>query len=477
MTRHLFVDYINSGFPAIMLITHEYDRAEEIIRTAGPWETLAWDCVRGIRIAGGNKVVSELLNPVEAIKYIEGKRNIVLICHNLHLFLNDLELLQNLQIVLPQYKSLGLCLVGLSPVLALRTELEKLFVVADLPLPASAELIRIQAELGGPALKPKAQAASAGKGLTEFEAEGAFALSLYRKNDFDAAEISQVKEQLIRKSGILECYPASPASELGGLDVLKEYIAERAKAFRPDSTLPRLKALLLVGIPGCGKSLVCKTVSSFLGWPLIRLDIGALKGSLVGESERRFREATRIIDAIGEAVVWVDEIEKQFAGVRSEGRLDAGVMAAMFSHWLTWMEETTAPFLVMATANNIGGMPPEFLRAGRFDKIWFVDLPNQAEREEILRIFNTRYGTDIPADYARKTDGFSGAEIEAFVREACFVDPETALGGIRPLGEIMRTEIENIRTWAKARAQWANRSESLPQSLQPERRSIRQGLK
>jgi SpoVK/Ycf46/Vps4 family AAA+-type ATPase len=137
------------------------------------------------------------------------------------------------------------------------------------------------------------------------------------------------------------------------------------------------------------------------------------------------------------------------------------------------MEETTAPVLVMVTANDLSGMPPEFLRAGRFDKIWFVDLPNQAEREEILRIFNTRYGTDIPADYARKTDGFSGAEIEAFVREACFVDPETALGGIRPLGEIMRTEIENIRTWAKARAQWANRPELSP----PERRSIRQALK
>jgi SpoVK/Ycf46/Vps4 family AAA+-type ATPase len=233
--------------------------------------------------------------------------------------------------------------------------------------------------------------------------------------------------------------------------------------------LPRLKALLLAGVPGCGKSLVCKTVSSFLGWPLIRLDIGALKGSLVGESERRFREATRIIEAIGEAVVWVDEIEKQFAGVKSEGRLDAGVMSAMFSHWLTWMEETTAPVLIMATANDISGMPPEFLRAGRFDKIWFVDLPTLEEREEILAIFNSRYGTGLAADYALKMDGFSGAEIEAFVREACFVDAETALGGIRPLGEIMRTEIENIRNWAKTRAQWANKPEAAPS----ERRSIR----
>jgi hypothetical protein len=473
MAKHLFIDYINSGFPAIMLITHEYERAEEIIRSAGSWETLAWDCIRGVRVAGGTKVVTELLNPVAAVKYIDGKRNVVLICHNLHLFLNDIELIQTLQIVLPQYKSLGLCLVSLSPVFSLRTELEKLFVVDDLALPALDELMKIQEDLGGSAIPPRPQAASVAKGLTEFEAEGAFALSLYRKKGFDSTEIAQVKEQLIRKSGVLECYPASPTNELGGLDVLKEYITERTKAFQPGSLLPRLKALLLVGIPGCGKSLVCKTVSSFLGWPLIRLDIGALKNSLVGESERRFREATRIIDAIGEAVVWVDEIEKQFAGVHSKGQLDAGVMSAMFSHWLTWMEETTAPILLMATANDISGMPPEFLRAGRFDKIWFVDLPNLAEREEILTIFNTKYGTDIPAEYASKTDGFSGAEIEAFVREACFVNAETALGGIRPLGEIMRTEIENIRNWAKTRAQWANRPESLSQSLPPDRRSIR----
>jgi SpoVK/Ycf46/Vps4 family AAA+-type ATPase len=459
MGSHTFIDYINAGFPAVMLITHEYDRAERIVQSSGPWETFAWDCIRGIRVAGQPGVLDEIINPVDAVKWIKGKRDSVLICHNLHLFLNDPELIQTIQVLMPQYKSTGICLIGISPTVSLRPELEKLFVVDDLPLPDEKELLGIQKDLGRSKIAPDRQAVCAAKGLTEWEAEGAFALSLYRTRNFQAKEISRIKEQLIRKSGVLECYPPVSMHELGGLATLKKYLAIRANAFQPDSTLPRLKAMLLAGVPGCGKSLVCKTVSSMFHWPLIRIDIGMLKGSLVGESEKRLREATRIIDAIGEAVIWIDEIEKQFAGVKSGGMLDGGVMSAIFSYWLTWMQETTAPVLIMATANDISGMPPEFLRAGRFDKIWFVDLPTLSEREEILHILNKRYRMDIAADYAARLDGFSGAEMEAFVKNACFNDVETALQEVSPLSRLMRTEIENLRQWASSRAQWANTPE------------------
>jgi SpoVK/Ycf46/Vps4 family AAA+-type ATPase len=239
----------------------------------------------------------------------------------------------------------------------------------------------------------------------------------------------------------------------------------RAQAFHPSSHLPRLKSMLLVGIPVCGKSLVCKTVSSILNWPLVRLDIGSLKNSLVGESEKRMREATKVIDALGEAVIWLDEIEKQFAGFASSGHTDGGTTSGMLSHWLTWMQETTAPVLITATANDVSGMPPEFLRAGRFDKIWFVDLPSLSERKDILKIMNRKFGADIPLYDAEKLAGYSGAEIEAVVKESLFTDFDTAMREVVPLSRLMREKIESIRKWASGRAQNANTPELAPENL------------
>ena len=463
MQQHTLSDYLNAGFPAIMLITPEYDRAAYLVSKSGSWKTFTWDCVTGIRQTKGKVVAEDVVHPVEALTWLKGMRDTVLLCNNLHFFLNDIELVQAILAAIPMLKTAGNCLMGVGPATSLRPELEKYFIMHDLPLPDESELEKLQAELAGSVAKPDRQSAYSAKGLTEFEAEGAFALSLFQHRSFSAQTVAVVKEQLIRKSGMLECYAPVPASELGGLDPLKAYITSRAQAFLAGSTLPRLKSLLLVGIPGCGKSLVCKTVSSQLSWPLIRLDIGALKGSLVGESEKRIRAATRIIDAVGEAVIWLDEIEKQFAGARSDGSLDAGVMSGMFAHWLTWMQETTAPVLIMATANNISSLPPEFLRAGRFDKIWFVDLPSLPEREEILRIMNERYGTGIPLSYAEKLEAYSGAEIESFVKNSCFVGEERALEEIIPLSRLMRTEIEAIRNWGKTRATCANTPDHGPE--------------
>ena len=460
MSQLSFADYINAGFPAVMLVTHEYERAELAVRAGGKWQSYSWDCLRGIRETGKREVIEEILNPVDAINWIKGKRDTLLICHNLHLFLNNPELIQAIQIAVLHYKSFGNCLIALSPAVTLRPELEKLFVVVDLPLPSESELVDLQAELGSAhKTKINKKAARSAKGLTEFEAEGAYALSLSQKRYFSSRTISSVKEQLIRKSGLLECYPPCSIRELGGLAPLKEYITLRAQAFHPSSTLPRLKSMLLVGIPGCGKSLVCKTVSSILNWPLVRLDIGSLKNSLVGESEKRMREATKVIEAIGEAVVWLDELEKQFAGIHSSGHTDGGTTSGMFSHWLTWMQETSAPVLIMATANDVSGMPPEFLRAGRFDKLWFVDLPTLSERRDILKIMNRRFGAEIPLHYAEKLAGYSGSEIEAVVKDSLFTDFDTALREVVPLSRLMREKIESIRKWASGRAQCANTPE------------------
>ncbi len=220
----------------------------------------------------------------------------------------------------------------------------------------------------------------------------------------------------------MEFWEPADITDVGGLESLKSYIQNRARAFNPENGhLPKPKGILLVGIPGSGKSLSCKATASILGWPLIRLDIGGLKNSLVGESERRMRQATSVIDAFGEAVVWIDETEKAFAGSKSSGETDAGTTASMFGHFLCWMQETKTPVLIMATANDISKLPPEFMRAGRFDAIFFVDLPSLAERKEIIGIMNRKSGTDISVEYGEKLNGFTGAEIEQLLLRTLYL--------------------------------------------------------
>jgi SpoVK/Ycf46/Vps4 family AAA+-type ATPase len=193
---------------------------------------------------------------------------------------------------------------------------------------------------------------------------------------------------------------------------------------------------------------------------LIRLDVSALKSSLLGESEQRMRAATHVIDAFGECVVWLDEIEKGFAGVQGSGQTDSGTSAAMFAHFLIWMQETTSPVLVMATANDISALPPEFLRAGRFDSIFFVDLPGIEERLEILKIQNARYGGTIAQDASiMALDGYTGAEIEQLVKDSLFDGYDEAVRNIVPLSRSAKEKVASLREWAKTRARMANTRE------------------
>jgi len=182
----------------------------------------------------------------------------------------------------------------------------------------------------------------------------------------------------------------------------------------------------------------------------------APKGSLVGESERKIRQATATIDAFGKAVVWLDEIDKVFSGIKSSGHTDGGTTSGMFGHFLTWMQETRSPVLIMATANNISELPPEFMRAGRFDAMFFVDIPTLAERFEIIRIMNARYGSQIPVEYAENLQGWSGAEIEQLAKDSLFDGLAAAFESIVPLSRTMKEEITALRDWAKTRARRAN---------------------
>ncbi len=462
--------YVKAGYPLIYVCTQEADRAIRSIKAEG-WKTYSWDCQRGITDPETDRTLEDISDPLNALKWLGSKGDAILIVQNFHRFMAPVEIIQEIQNSLPIWKGQGSCLLMAGPRVNLPVEIEKYFTMLDFALPSFQDLLTIQQELGESVkVEANPEAVEAARGLTEFEAETAFALSLVMKKKFCPQIITEQKKQMIRRTGLMEFWPPVPIDQVGGLELLKQYLGNRMKAFEPGNDhLPKPKALLLVGIPGTGKSLSCKAAASILNWPLIRLDISALKGSLVGESERKIRQATATIDAFGKAVVWLDEIDKVFSGIKSSGHTDGGTTSGMFGHFLTWMQETRSPILVMATANNISELPPEFMRAGRFDAMFFVDIPTLDERMQIIRIMNARYASKIPFEYAEKLQGWSGAEIEQLSKDSLFDGLDAALESIVPLSRTMKEEITALREWAKTRARRANSPEDENQ-IKPVRR-------
>jgi hypothetical protein len=454
-------NYLKAGYPAIHIVTQEPLRAIASLKADG-WESFSWDCLRGITEPATGRVLEDVLDPLSAVRWLSAKNDTVLLVQNFHHFMGSVEIIQEIQNSLPIWKASGCCLVVVGPRVELPQEIATFFTMLDFQLPTIADLRLIQHELAeSVGIEVNGTAVEAALGLTEFEAETAYALSLVTKKAFCPEVVTEQKKQMIKRTGLMEFWPPVPIDHVGGLDTFKHDLANRKKAFEPGGEkLPKPKAFLLVGIPGTGKSLSCKAAASVLGWPLIRLDISSLKGSLVGESEQRIRQATATIDAFGKAVVWLDEIEKTFSGVKSSGRTDGGTTSAMFGHFLIWLQETRSPVLVMATANNIQELPPEFLRAGRFDAMFFVDVPTTEERHQIIAIMNRRYGAAIPDSYAEKLKGWTGAEIEQLAKDSLFDGLEAAFKNIVPLSKTMKEEITALQEWAKTRARRANASEA-----------------
>jgi SpoVK/Ycf46/Vps4 family AAA+-type ATPase len=301
------------------------------------------------------------------------------------------------------------------------------------------------------------QVVSVGKGLTLQEAENAMARSLVETKNFTRGILEEEKLQVIKKSGMMELYEAVSVDQLGGLDGLKGYVQKRKVGFEnPD--MPTPKGILLVGVPGGGKSLSAKVIASVLECPLVRLDIGALKGSKVGESEAKMRSALATIDALGMVVVWMDEIEKVLTGVQSSGQSDAGTTSTMFGTLLTWMQESKSPHYIVATCNGIEDLlaisQGALLR--RFDDIFFIDLPTEKERVEIINIMNKRYKTKLNGNLAAKTQGWTGAEIEKFVVASIYEGEEEAFVNVKPISQQNAAILEKAREWAKFNARGAN---------------------
>jgi SpoVK/Ycf46/Vps4 family AAA+-type ATPase len=291
------------------------------------------------------------------------------------------------------------------------------------------------------------------------------------------------KQQIIRKSGLLEYYSSEEDfHQVGGLAALKDWLNKREVAFTAEANafgLPPPKGVLLLGVQGCGKSLCAKAVSRLWQLPLLRFDMGRMFGSLVGSSEENVRRAIAVTESIAPVVLWVDEIDKAFAGSQSSGMTDGGTTARVFGTFLTWLSEKTAPVFVIATANDVSQLPPELLRKGRLDEIFYVDLPSPEERADIFRIHLAKRGRESEAfdvmALAAASHDFSGAEIEAAVISAlydAFYAKEAlasrhvlaTLAQTVPLAKTMAEKVAAQREWAKGRARNASVSPSLPQA-------------
>ena len=471
MTQQAFTSYLRAAYPALWVVSHEEQRAiAELSGQAQGYLSLSYDIVNElINTANGQPIEHKgdqlgppQPDPLAALKWVRDAApdNTLLFFMDGHKMVDKVEFYRLVKSLLPHFRSSSKHIIFISPINKIPVELSKDITLFDFELPSLDQIEKAAANLlieNGITDPVDRETLSAAKGLTMSEVEDCLALSIISKGKISREVLESEKLQIIKKSGLMELYAPEPAENLGGLEPLKTYIKNRKKGFS-DPALPTPKGILLVGLPGAGKSLSAKVIASMLDWPLIRLDLSALKGGIVGQTEENTRTATAQIDAIGQSVVWIDEIDKALGGVASSNRTDGGTSSAMFGHLLTWMQESTSDKLIVATCNNINDLlaisQGALLR--RFDDIFFCDLPSKSERREILSIMNRRYGTSYDVSMADKMDNFTGAEIEKWVKSAIYDGPESAFKSARPIFNQSRQAIDACRTWAKQNALTAN---------------------
>jgi SpoVK/Ycf46/Vps4 family AAA+-type ATPase len=480
---------VKARYPIIYVNSSEEERVEHAVahiqgnlnsRSSTARKLLYWSITEGFT---GDAEFSDLRDPIKALDFILRYEDAALfVLRDFHPYLKDPVVVRRLRDCHRAFKESDRAknVLVLSPMLRLPAELEAEVAVVDFALPDRGELQGLinqfadayQLQHDDDARERFTEAAL---GLTYDEASFVLSKSLVRHRDFDMSTILSEKKAIIRKSGLLEFYESEEKfAEVGGLKVLKDWLRKRQGAFTQrarDFGLPVPKGILLIGIPGCGKSLTAKAVGALWQMPLLRLDVGKVFSGLVGSSEENIRKVISTAEAVAPAVLWLDELEKGFSGVQSSGQSDAGTTARVFGSFITWLQEKTSPVFVIATANDVSMMPPELLRKGRFDEIFFVDMPTEQERRDIFTIHLAKKRRplerfDLDA-LARCAKGFSGAEIEQAVvgalYEAYFESDdltterlEQACGEVIPLSLTMKEKIDNLRDWAQSRARSAS---------------------
>jgi len=497
------IHYIQAGYPGLYLVSPEEQRVEAEIKTVvehlnrtqkqtEQYELCYWSVVDGLVNTKTNQV-NNANDPLEVLQAIgEQKERTVFLLKDYHLFLEEPNpiLLRKLKDVLLDAKTKQKPILLLGCRLVLPPELERELVVIEYALPGKEELRNVlrgvMESAGIKSMEPEQEEKiiDAAGGLTTIEAENGFSLSFVQTRTIEPVVITREKAQAVKKNGLLEIVETKETLEsIGGLDVLKSWLLKRKDAFGQRAKtygLPTPKGLLVIGIPGTGKSLTAKATASVFGVPLLKLDAGRLFAGIVGQSESNLRSVIQTAEAIAPCCLWIDELEKGFAGSKSSGSTDGGTSARVFGSFISWMQEKTSPVFVVATANDVSQLPPEMLRKGRFDEIMFVDLPNEEERTTIWEIQIQKYRRD-PKEFdlvalAKATEGLTGSEIEQVFVESlfCGFDQEKeptdfsiaqVLTEFVPLSKLMAEQISGLRNWAKGRAKQATTKSSSERQL------------
>jgi len=491
---------IRARYPILYVIYSEEMRVQNVIvdiAARRQKKVFEWSCCTGIVPAGASlqshkNRSTATRDPLLALDHvIEQVEPALYLFKDFHPYLsrNHPAVIRKLKEIALHLKNSFKTILLVSPVMEIPTELEKEITVLNYPLPARDDLSdlldkiiadvrqfkQVKIELDDPG---RERLLSAALGLTLGEAENVFAKIIVQEERLGGDNVNAVfaeKQQIIRKSGLLEyCTTGESFANIGGLAVLKDWLDKRAAAFTPEARafgLPAPKGILMLGVQGCGKSLCAKAVSNQWQLPLLRFDMGRMFGSLVGSSEENVRRAIAVAESVAPAILWVDEIDKAFAGSQGSGAADGGTTARVFGTFLTWLSEKTAPVFVVATANDISQLPPELLRKGRLDEIFFVDLPGEAERAEIFRIHLHRRGRNAQqfdtAALAAASQACSGAEIEEAINSALYdsfyanqeITTEAVLATLTqtvPLARTMDEQINRLRHWAEGRARNAS---------------------
>ena len=484
-------DLIRARYSLIWVVSHEEHRVEESLKKLCIEREMrleSWSITEGFKVLANGQGTRDVKDPMKAIDHVlRGEGRALYVLRDFHPFLKEPAVVRRLRDAAHELRKTKKSLIVLSPLSKIPPELEKsVSALIDWDLPNRAEVEQAARKVL-PSAPPATQqmvesdptfmerVVEAALGLTLVEAENVFAKAMVRTHTFDLETILEEKKQIIRKSGLLEYYEhREEFGDVGGMDVLKDWLVKRRSAFSSrarDFGLPVPKGILLIGVPGTGKSLTAKAVGSLWQMPLLRLDVGKIFGGLVGSSEENIRTVIKTAEAVAPAILWIDELEKGFSGTGSSGQSDGGTTSRVFASFITWLQEKTSPVFVIATANNVMSLPPELLRKGRFDEIFFCDLPDREDRRQIIDIHIRKKKRD-PGQFdidklIDATVDYSGAEIEQAVVAALYDAFDTGndlssdgllntLKDIVPLAITMREMIDAMREWARTRARPAS---------------------
>ena len=477
-----FVLLLKARYPIIYIATNEEERIEYIIKYCAKKYVVrtyySWDFVSGYQ-GNPNDTGFAARNPIEALDLIDKltpETASLFVLKDYDNFLKDFSVVRKLKNLSRSLKTQPKNIIIVSSEINIPDSLKEFVTLLEFPLPTYSEIVEelnrlissLQQEIEPETLN---NIAIACQGLSLERIRRVLSKVIAKYGEIDASSpnlILQEKKQIIQQTQLLEfCLNDKNISDLGGLDNFKDWLSLRSKAFSQEAIkygLPYPKGLLLVGVQGTGKSIAAKIIAHEWQLPLLRLDFGRLFASLIGQSEQRVRKMIEIAEALSPCVLWVDEIDKAFAGAQSSG--DSGTTSRVLATFITWLSEKTSPVFVVATANNIDWIPPEILRKGRFDEMFFLNLPTREERQAIFEVHLKKYRPDLIQSFqlpllGQLSKDFSGAEIEQVVIEAMRLgfnedrefnneDILVSIQNLVPLAKTKSKEIDLLKAWSES---------------------------